>query len=165
MRKFFCLLFCSAALFTTAQELNCKVTVNSDKIGQTNQQVFKTLERSLNDFVNKTKWTSKRYTNSEKISANMLINISQFDSGNFQASIQVQVSRPVYNSTYLTPVFFHKDNDFSFQYIEFQPLVFNPNNFESNLVSVVSYYVYIMLGMDAASFAPNGGKQYFAVER
>nr|WP_239540741.1 DUF4835 family protein [Spongiivirga citrea] len=150
-------------LLTTAQELNCKVTVNSDKIGQTNQQIFQTLERSLNDFVNKRKWTNKRYTNSEKISSNMLVNVSQFDSGNFQASIQLQVSRPVYNSTYLTPVFFHKDNDFAFQYIEFQPLVFNPNNFESNLVSVISYYVYIMIGMDAATFTPDGGKEYFAI--
>ncbi|NER17606.1 type IX secretion system protein PorD [Spongiivirga citrea] len=163
MRRFLCLLFCSSMLLTTAQELNCKVTVNSDKIGQTNQQIFQTLERSLNDFVNKRKWTNKRYTNSEKISSNMLVNVSQFDSGNFQASIQLQVSRPVYNSTYLTPVFFHKDNDFAFQYIEFQPLVFNPNNFESNLVSVISYYVYIMIGMDAATFTPDGGKEYFAI--
>ncbi|MFP2997635.1 DUF4835 family protein [Spongiivirga sp. MCCC 1A20706] len=164
MRKFLFVLFCVSVLFSTAQELNCKITVNSDKIGQTNQQIFKTLERSLNDFVNKTKWTNKQFARQEKINANMLINLSQFDgSSNFQASIQLQVSRPVYNSTYLTPIFFHKDNDFAFQYIEFQPLVFNPNNFESNLVSVISYYVYIVLGMDADTFAPNGGRQYYAL--
>ncbi len=156
------ILFCFFIVEGSAQELNCKVTVNSDQIGQTNQQIFKTLERSLSDFVNKTRWTNKEFAFAERISCNMLINISDYSSDRFVATLQVQASRPVYNSTFLTPIFNFNDKDFSFIYLEFQPLVYNPNAFESNLVSVISYYVYMILGMDAATFAPNGGQPYFA---
>lgn len=162
MRKLLYIFACFFVVGASAQELNCKVTVNSDQIGQTNQQIFKTLERSLNDFVNKTRWTNKQFAFAERINCNMLINVSEYDSDRFGATIQVQASRPVYNSTFLTPIFNFNDKDFSFVYLEYQPLINNPNAFESNLVSVISYYVYIILGMDAASFEPNGGQQYFA---
>ncbi|MGY8914626.1 MAG: type IX secretion system protein PorD [Flavobacteriales bacterium] len=144
-----------------AQELNCTITINSDQVGQTNQQIFKTLERSLNDFVNKSKWTNKVYKERERVNARMFITVSEYESNRFKASIQLQSSRPVFNTSYESPVFNYKDNQFNFEYIEFQPLVYNENVFDSNLVGVVSYYVYIMLGLDADTFALEGGNDFF----
>ncbi|SFW27059.1 DUF4835 family protein [Cellulophaga fucicola] len=155
---FFCFTIFSTA---TAQELNCTVTINSEKVGQTNQQVFKTLERSLNDFMNKTKWTNRIYKDQERVNSRMFITISEYESNRFKADIQIQSSRPVFNTSYETPIFNYKDNEFSFTYIEFQPLVYNQNSFDSNLVGVMSYYAYIMLGLDADSFALEGGTEYF----
>jgi hypothetical protein len=144
-----------------AQELNATITVNSDQIGQTNQQIFKTLERSLNDFVNKNKWTNRVYKENERVSARMFITVTEYDSDRFKANIQLQSSRPVYNTSYESPVFNYKDNEFDFQYQEFQPLFYNENAFESNLVSVISYYVYIILGLDADTFALEGGTDFY----
>ena len=144
-----------------AQEINCSITVNSDQVGQTNQQVFRTLERSLNDFVNKNKWTNRVYREGERVNARMFITVEEYESNRFQANIQVQSSRPVYNTSYESPVFNYKDDAFNFEYIEFQPLVYNPNLFDSNLVGVIAYYVYIILGMDADTFALEGGTEYY----
>ena len=148
-------------LGASAQELNCAITVNSDQVGQTNQQIFRTLERSLNDFVNKTKWTSRTYRENERVNARMFITVTQYESDRFEANIQIQSTRPVFNTTYESPVFNYKDNAFNFQYQEFQPLVFNPNNFDSNLVGVISYYVYMILGLDADTFSLEGGNDFY----
>ncbi|MER3319032.1 MAG: DUF4835 family protein [Allomuricauda sp.] len=149
------------ALGASAQELNCAITVNSDQVGQTNQQIFRTLERSLNDFVNKTKWTNKVYRENERVNARMFITVTQYESDRFEANIQIQSTRPVFNTTYESPVFNYKDNSFNFQYQEFQPLVYNPNNFDSNLVGVISYYVYVILGLDADTFSLEGGNDFY----
>ncbi|NJB69557.1 hypothetical protein GGR42_000019 [Saonia flava] len=162
MRNFLIAFFSfSFSIFLGAQELNCTITVNSDQVGQTNQQVFKTLERSLNDFVNRTKWTNKVYKENERINARMFITVTEYESDRFKANIQLQSSRPVFNTSYETPVFNYKDNQFDFQYIEFQPLAFNENVFDSNLVGVISYYVYIILGLDADTFALEGGSDMY----
>ncbi|AZQ57985.1 DUF4835 family protein [Maribacter sp. MJ134] len=162
MRKlvFFIALF-FISLSIKAQELNCTITVNSDQVSQTNQQIFQTLERSLNDFVNKNKWTNRVYKENERVNAQMFITITEYESDRFKGNIQIQSSRPVYNTSYESPIFNYKDNQFNFQYIEFQPLVFNENVFESNLVGVVSYYIYIMLGLDADTFSLEGGTDHF----
>jgi len=164
MRSFlFLLLFIISFVPLSAQELNCIVTVNSDQVAQTNQQVFKTLERSLNDFVNKNKWSNRVYKENERVNAQMFITITEYESNRFKGNIQIQSSRPVFNTSYETPVFNYKDNQFNFEYIEFQPLIFNENIFESNLVSVISYYVYVILGLDADTFALEGGNDYFRI--
>ncbi|SHJ53454.1 protein of unknown function [Arenibacter nanhaiticus] len=155
------LFFISFSFLLGAQELNCVVTVNSDQVGQTNQQIFKTLERSLNDFVNKTTWSDRIYKENERVNAQMFIAISEFESNRFKASIQIQSSRPVFNTAYESPIFNYKDNQFNFEYIEFQPLVFNENNIQSNLVAVISYYANIILGLDADTFSLEGGNDYF----
>ena len=146
---------------TNAQELNCLITVNSDQVSQTNQQVFRTLERSLTDFVNKTKWTNRPYKEQERLEARIFINVTAYDSDRFQASIQLQSNRPVYNTSYQSPILNYRDGNFNFRYQEFEPLVYNPNNLESNLIAVVSYYVYIMLGLDADTFSLQGGDPYY----
>ncbi|MBS9463096.1 DUF4835 family protein [Flagellimonas sp. 389] len=144
-----------------AQELNCTVTVNSDQVGQTNQQIFRTLERSLSDFVNKNKWTNRVYKENERVSARMFITVTQYESDRFEANIQVQSSRPVFNTSYESPVFNYKDDAFNFVYQEFQPIVYNENVFDSNLVGVITYYIYIILGLDADTFSLEGGDDMF----
>ncbi|MEP4883955.1 DUF4835 family protein, partial [Maribacter dokdonensis] len=100
MRKavflFFFNLFCFVSI---AQELNCVVTVNSDQLTQGDLQVFKTLERSLNDFINKSKWTNRVYKENERVNAQMFITITSYESNVFSGNIQIQSSRPVYNTS------------------------------------------------------------------
>ncbi|WP_298367197.1 DUF4835 family protein [uncultured Lutibacter sp.] len=144
-----------------AQELNCTITLNSDKIPGSNKQIFNTLETSLNEFVNQKRWTNFSYKPQELINCNLTLTILEQTGADFKGHIQIQSSRPVYNSTYLTPVFNFKDDNFSFKYTEFEPLQFNENTFESNLVSIVTFYVYTILGMDADTFALNGGSEFY----
>lgn len=148
---------------TEAQELNCTVSVNTQNLSNSNQQVFKTLETSLNEFVNQTQWTGKVYKQNEKINCSMFIIISSNDSDQFIATIQVQSSRIVYDSSYSSPVVNFNDKDFSFSYTQFQQLLFNPAEFDSNLVSVISFYSYLILGMDADTFVPLSGEPYFDI--
>jgi hypothetical protein len=131
--------------------------VNADKIPGSNKQIFTTLENSLNEFVNQKRWTNFNYKPQEQISCNLTLTILEQTGSEFKGHIQIQSSRPIYNSTYLTPVFNFKDDNLSFQYTEYEPLQFNENTFESNLVSIVTFYVYTILGMDSDTFSLNGG--------
>jgi hypothetical protein len=162
MRKIlfvYCLLF--SVLIVNSQELNCTLVINAEQTGKQNQQIFKTLERALNDFINKTAWTNKVVSPQERIACGMVITVTDFNVDNFKASIQVQSSRPVFNSSYSSPVFNYNDKNFNFNYVEFQNLLNNPNQFQSNLTSVVSFYAYMILGMDADTFSKNGGTEYY----
>ncbi|MEP6929994.1 MAG: DUF4835 family protein [Flavobacterium sp.] len=146
--------------FTQAQQLNCTVTINTDRLPNPNQQVFKTLQTSLSEFVNKTDWTGSVLKQNERINCSMYITLSSYSSDQFSGTIQVQASRQVYNSTYSSPIFNYNDKDLSFRYTEYEPLLFNPTTFESNLVSVVSFYSYMILGIDADTFQMAGGSSY-----
>ena len=115
----------------------------------------------MNDFVNKNKWTNRVYRENERVNARMFITVTQYESDRFEANIQIQSSRPVFNTSYESPVFNYKDDAFNFQYQEFQPLVYNENVFDSNLVGVISYYVYVILGLDADTFSLEGGDDLF----
>ena len=147
-------------LFTTnvnSQELNFLVNINYDQVSGSNVQVFKTLQTALTEFINQTKWTNRIVQTEEKVDCAMNIIINSRDNNNFTATLQVQSSRPVYGSTYTTPLLNLRDNDFKFTYNEFDPLFYNRNNFDSNLVSMIVFYVYVVLGVDADTFAKNGG--------
>ena len=157
---FFLLLSCSIG---QSQELNCTVTLNTQKLQNANQQIFKTLETSLVEFINQTHWTDRTVKQSEKIDCSMFIDISSNNSDQFVATIQVISSRQIYNSSYSSPILNYNDKDFTFTYTAFESLNFNPNSFESNLVSVVSFYSYIILGLDADSFVPMSGKPYLEI--
>lgn len=161
MRKILSLLLIFFVGFSYAQELNCTVAVNADQVGGTNTQVYKTLQKSLTDFINKTDWTNQGFKNNERINCSMFINVSAVTGSTFTATLQVQSSRPGFNSTYSTPVFNFNDKEFNFDYTEFQNLNYNPNSFDSNLISVVSYYSLMIIGMDADTFSPEGGTPYF----
>ncbi|HZW62998.1 MAG TPA: DUF4835 family protein [Flavobacteriaceae bacterium] len=163
MRNFFLLFFFFVNISIQAQEFNCTVVVNAQLTGNENLQIFKTLEKQLNEFVNNTKWTNKNFEPQERINCNMVITINKNTAGSdlFQGTIQVQASRPIYGSTYSTPIYNFNDKDFNFQYVEFQNLIFNPNQFESNLMSVLAYHLYMILGLDADSYQENGGDSYY----
>lgn len=158
--KIFTILF--FALQSNAQEIRATISINSDKVPGSNKQVFSTLEQSLTEFVNQKKWTDKIYKQQEKIECSFVITITaQTSSDNFEGNIQVQSSRPVYGSSYQTNVFNFRDNDFSFKYTEYENFQYNPNGFDSNLVSVMAYYVYLTLGLDADTFSMMGGSEYY----
>lgn len=157
------LLFCLSifALSSSAQELNCEVQVLSQKVQNVDPQVFKTLEQSVFEFLNNKKWTSEKYTNEERIDCSILINVTeQVSQDNFKATLTIQASRPVFNSSYSTPLLNHSDNEFVFEYAQFQPIQFNPNSFTSNLTSLLAFYSYLVIALDMESFAPNGGEKY-----
>ena len=156
-------LFLSEQIYS--QELNAQVIVNSDLVNQTNQQIFKTLERSLNEFINTQVWTNQEFLTQEKITCSFVFNLSAYSNDQFEATLQVQSQRPVFNTNYDSPVLNFLDKDIVFSYQEFQPLFFNTSSFESNLVSLISFFAYVILGLDADSFAPNGGNPYFETAR
>ena len=160
MRNIFSLFLVLVFGIVQAQQLNCTVNVNADKAASTNKQIFKTLENSLTEFVNKTDWTGVAYKQDEKINCSMFITVTAYDSDQFTATIQVQSSRPIYNSSYSSPVLNFNDKDFSFRYIEFENLTFNPTNFDSNLISVIAFYSYVIIGMDGDTFSKQGGSKY-----
>lgn len=152
------LLFVSS--FGFSQELNCSVKVNYDQITAANVQIFKTLERSLGEFVNNTKWTTRNFANNERIDCSMFITVQSYESNEFQCTLQVQSSRPIYNSTYASPVFNFNDKEFNFRYLEFENFVYNPNSYDSNLIAVVAFYANIIVGLDADTFSNQGGTKF-----
>ena len=146
-----------------SQELLANIQVNSQQLGGSNTQVYKTLEKNLRDFINNTSWTGKKLQNFEKIKCNFAIVITEkTGSSNFRASIVVQAVRPVFNTTYETPLLNLNDTNFSFDYTENENLIFNERQFSGkNLIDVVSFYVYTILGYDGDSYKVRGGQQWF----
>ena len=165
------LLCCSFLLTVTlckAQELQARITVNASNISsQTDRRIFQTLQAALVNFLNNRKWTRENFEVNEKINCNFLLNITQAENNNFKATLTVQAARPVYNSSYETPLLNFIDESVSFRYIEHQSLEFNENRvsgtdpISSNLTAVLAFYVNIILGLDYDSFAMRGGDPYF----
>jgi hypothetical protein len=146
----------------TSQELNCVVFINHAEIGVSNKKLFETMQNDIFEFMNNTKWTNAAYKTHERIDCSITINILEaLSATNFKGSLQLQVSRPVYNSTYSTSILNFNDNDISFTYQEFQPLVYNETAFESNLVSLLTFYAYTILGYQADTFGYKGGENFF----
>lgn len=164
MFKNYSILFLFLLVFTTvnSQELNCTFSINSDQVGVSNKQVFQTLERALTEFINKQQWTNKVYKNQEKIDCGMTLIITSYaNTNNFSGTLQVNAVRPVFGSNYKTPIFNFKDDAISFEYTEFEPIVYNPATYESNLVSLISYYAYMIIAIDADTFSLKGGEAYY----
>lgn len=161
MNRLFLVIALIVGFGVNAQEFNATVAINAEQTGNPNLQVFKTLERSLTEFINNTKWTNVDYRTEERINCNFFITILGYNNDAFTATIQVQASRPVFGSNYLTTIFNINDKQFNFDYLEFQPLNYNPNNFESNLISVTAFYLYTILGVDADTFEMNSGTTYY----
>jgi len=158
----FLLFFLFTVLLCRAQELNVKVTINADQVQTTDRAVFKDMERAFANFMNSRKWSNDTYKNYEKINCRIFINISKMPSiGNFTASAQVTVARPVFNTSYETVLFNFADREFEFEYIESQPMDYNDNTYFNNLTSMLAFYSYIVLGMDYDSFSDMGGNTYF----
>lgn len=150
-----------SAQVTIAQELNCKVQVVSPTIQGTDKSVFDNLQTAIFEFLNNRKWTEETFKNHERIDCSILINVSdRIDNENFKATIQVQVRRPVFKSSYNSVLLNNNDNDFQFRFIENQTLEYSENLHLSNLTSVLAYYAYLIIGLDYDSFALDGGTPY-----
>jgi hypothetical protein len=155
----------------SAQELRAKVTLNASVVSsQTDRKVFQTLQTALTNLLNNRKWTNETFQANEKIVCNFLINIKQQVEGaanTYRAVMVVQAARPVFNTSYETPLINFQDEDIIFKYVEFQPVEFNENRvagsdpLASNITAVLAYYVYMILGLDFDSFSLRGGDQYF----
>lgn len=136
--------------------------INHAEIGVSNRKLFETMQNDIFEFMNNTKWTNATYKTHERIDCSITINILEaLSATNFKGSLQLQVSRPVYNSTYSTSILNFNDNDISFSYQEFQPLVYNETAFESNLISLLTFYAYTILGYQADTFGYKGGENFF----
>jgi hypothetical protein len=166
MRKLIFSLLCSlVAITTSAQELNCTVSIDAEQTGQPNLQIFSTLQKQLLEFINNTTWTDKTYKNQERIDCNMTLIINSYEGETFSGTLQIQSSRPAYGSTYDTPVYNYFDRQLTFNYKEFEPLALNINTFDSNLISVIAFHVYTVIGLDADTFSPNAGDPYFEIAK
>lgn len=150
-----------AATDTTAQELNAKVTVNHSQIQGTDASVFEELEQSLTQFINERKWTDLQFQRNERIPCNFNITVSKYDNSSnvFTCRAVIQATRPVYNASYTTTLYNNTDNDFYFEYERFQKLQFNEEQIDNQLMALVAYYAYLIIGIDLDSFAPMGGEE------
>ena len=142
-------------------ELNARITINSDKIQGTDKSVFTTLQTALTEFVNNRRWTDATFAVNERIDCSMTIILSEQSDNSYKGEIQVQATRPVYNSSYLTTLFNYRDTELDFEYAQFEQLEYNENSLSSNLTATVMFYIYVILGLDFDSFSPLGGKAYF----
>ncbi|MEG0948314.1 MAG: DUF4835 family protein [Bacteroidales bacterium] len=155
-------LICASVSVVTAQEFNCKVKINADQIEGTYKQMFSTLETDLSEFVNNRKWSEAKFSNIEKIDCTLQFNIKSIPSQDrYAAELIVQARRPVFNAAYTTSTFNFKDNEIEFNYLENEPIVYTDHTIESNLVAIISYYMYMILGMDFDSFSSEGGTPFF----
>lgn len=153
---YLCFLFLCINLIN-AQELNCTVQINADRIPQTNKQVFTTLKSAMTDFMNNTQFTSLTFSREERIECNLILIVESYQENIITGSLQVLSSRPVYNSTYTTQVLNFKDNQVTFKYIEFEPLVYSENNFNGDLVGILSFYANLIIGLDNDTFSKLSG--------
>lgn len=149
------------ALTGHAQELNCTVEINSSKIEGTDKSPFEELQESITEYVNTQKWTNAQFAVNEKIECRLFFTISKYEDEKFTGDLQVQLSRPVYNSTYTTPLLNFKDNKIEFTHRRGEPLIYNENTWEDNLTGIINYYVYLFLALDFDSFSPLGGQPYW----
>jgi len=144
------------------QELNCNVQISAQRIQGSSRQVFETMQRDIYEFMNNTVWTNYVFSYAERLDCNILINLNdQLSADEFRGTIQIQLRRPVFNTTYNSTMLNFIDNNFQFRYVEFSPLEFDPATHRSNLVSVLAYYTYTILGFDYDSFSPLGGTEFF----
>ena len=153
--SFFCL-----SITSFSQELNCKVTIVSDQVQGTDKRIFDVLKTSIFEFMNNRKWTNDVFKNEERIDCTLFINILSRSSDDITGTIQVQASRPVFKSSYITNLLNFKDEDFQIKYVENQPLDFAENAHLSNLTSILAYYANLIIGIDYDSFSLKGGTPY-----
>ena len=158
----YCLLFLLPS-FCMAQEFNCTVNVMAPQIQNIDKKVFQTLQQAIYEFINNKKWGSDKYLNQERIEWTILITVNERVSNDeFKGSIQVQSRRPIFQTSYNSPLFNYNDDNFQFKYVEFQPLEFNESGSNPNLTAVLAYYAYMVLGVDYDTYSLYGGAQYFA---
>ncbi len=163
MRKLLNLLFLfiGVALTAEAQEFNCTVEVNSQQVEGTNKNVFDALQEGISTYMNETKFSNAIFSTNEKIECRLFLTVKEYADDRIKGELQLQLSRPVYNSTYTTTLFNFRDTKVEFGYREGDPLIFNENTVENNLTAILDYYAYLFLAIDFDSFSPKGGQPFY----
>ena len=144
-----------------AQELKCDVEINSTQIQNTSKEVFTTLQQAIADYMNTTKWTDAQFSANEKIECRMYFTIKSYTDNLMSGDLQVQSSRPVYNSSYTTTVLNFKDTKIEFTYQENEPLIYSETTMESNLTAILNFYAFMIIGLDFDTFSLKGGDPYY----
>lgn len=150
-----------AGVIVKAQELRCTVEVNSQSVEGSSKSVFETLQSSINDYFNENKFSTATFSPNERLDCRFFLTVKEYKDDRIKGEIQVQLSRPVYNSSYTTNLLNFRDTRVEFDYREGDPLIFNENDQMSNLTAILDYYAYLILGIDFDSFSPEGGQQFF----
>lgn len=165
MKKVLFALLLSAAITIPAdidaEELACKVEINSDQVEGSSKQVFQTLEAAINEYMNTTRWSNAQIAVNEKIECRLFFTIKSYMDGVMKGDLQLQSTRPVYNSSYTTTLINFKDTKVEFAYSENDQLRFSENTMESQLTAILNFYAYLILAVDFDSFAPNGGDFFY----
>lgn len=163
MRKLLNLLFLFIGVVLTAeaQEFNCTVEVNSQQVEGTNKNVFDALQEGISTYMNETKFSNAIFSPNEKIECRLFLTVKEYADDRIKGELQLQLSRPVYNSTYTTTLFNFRDTKVEFGYREGDPLIFNENTVENNLTAILDYYAYLFLAIDFDSFSPKGGQPFY----
>lgn len=157
------LLAACAAITAQGQELQCNVTVNSDKIQGSNKQVFETLRTGIEEYINQNRWTNMTFSDKERIECNMQITVMSVAENIYTCTMLLQSRRPVYGTSYTSPLINFQDQAFNFTYQEYDRIEFQQNNFSSNLAAMLAYYCYLIIGYDMDSFSRLGGTPYFQI--
>ncbi len=152
MKRLLVILACLMAMSTQAQELNCTVTINSDQIEGSNKSVFETLRQTIVEYINNNRWTNMTFAESEKIECSMMIIVNSVKDNLYSCEMQLQAKRPVYGTTYSTPLLNFSDKNFIFSYQEFDRIEYQQNLFTTNLTAMIAYYVNLILGHDCDSY-------------
>lgn len=166
IKKFFRAALAALSVFAvsqsvSAQELRATVEVNADKVEGTNRSVFETLQQSITEYFNENRFSNASFSPNERIECRFFLTVNEYDGDRIKGDIQVQLSRPVYNSTYTTTLLNFKDTKVEFDYREGDPLIYNETSFDSNLTAILNYYALLFLALDFDSFSPEGGQPFF----
>lgn len=162
VRSIFLIFIIVITIAAQGQEFLCNVQVNSQQVEGTDKRVYESLQTTVTEFVNNRRWTNYEFKPEERIECNFVINISQRpNTDRFIATLNLVASRPIFKTAYNSTLLNYADKDFEFEYVEYQPMEFQENSYTSNLVSVISYYLYMMLAIDFDSFSPNGGTPFY----
>lgn len=166
MRKTFrniltAILLCCGAVPSAAQEFRCDVEVNADQVEGTIKSTFGTLQEAINSYMNETKFSDATFSPVEKIECRLFFTINEYADDRVKADLQLQLSRPVYNSTYTTTLFNFRDSRVEFNYRDGDPIVYNEQQPESNLTAILDFYANLFLAIDFDSFSPKGGQRFY----
>lgn len=145
--------------FAIAQELNCDVVVNAQKLSSSNTRTFEALEKSIINFMNTTSFSDKRYNAQQKVACYVNLQINSYENNMISGTLIVGSSRLVYGTTYQSPVLLFREENVSFPYIEYQPIEYSSNNYSSELAAILSFYAHIFIGLDQDTFQLNGGQE------
>lgn len=155
------IIFALSSLVSQAQELNCRLQINSQKIKGTNRQMFTTMRTTLFEFMNNTRWTNDIYSQEERIECNITLNLTEKTGDTYKGNISIKSSRPIYRTSYNSQMLNIIDSDVRFEYIENETLEFNEHNHGSNLVAILAYYAYIIIGIDYDTYSTLGGETHY----